>query len=920
MDHRQGESSGQLLREQSWTVLAGARDYCVHELIEEQVARTPDRVAIVSGEASLTYHELDAQASALAGHLRAAGVGPEVLVGVYLDRSPAMVVTILGVLKAGGAYLPLDPDLPDERIAFMLADAAAPVVVTESRLTGRLPARGVRIVNIDAWDRSVRSPELAQGSGGRPAPHNLMYVLYTSGSTGRPKGVQVEHRQTVNAFRPLVEKLGLTSEDVVLAVSSLSFDISVIELLAPLTLGASVHLVPRAIGKDGRTLAALIAGLRVTYAQATPSTWEMLIAAGWMGNPGLIIVTGGEQLTSSLASALLARGRSLWNAYGPTEATIWATVEKITSPEGPLPIGRPIANTEIYILDERNQKVPPGLRGEIYIGGDGVARGYLGRPQLTAERFIPNPFGPGRLYRTGDAARWLPDGRIEFVGRLDFQVKIRGNRVELGEVEAALAGHPGVGACVVLAREDMPGEKRLVAYVVTSSDRALPTGDLRKFLKDRLPDYMVPAAFVLLDRLPLTPSGKVDRGALPSPDSRREAESGYVAPRTLLEAQLAHIWEEVLDIHPVGMADNFFDLGGDSLMVVELFAEIEKQLGKQIAMVSLVQAPTIELLARCIEADGWRTYWSSLVPIQPSGSKPIFYCVHEVEGNVFYYRDLAVSLGPDQPFYGLQAQGLDGKAELHRRIEDMAAHYVQEVVSLQPQGPYYLGGSSLGGLVAFEMARQLDRQGRKVGLVALFDTDSPGFLKLLRIPPEGRSARHMEMLKGRSLAGGARYILGRARARYDTWLRPGLVMGRLRRHVDEARARLYPRFGRPLPLALRELRLREAAMAATTMYEPEPYDGKVVFFRAEGQPDYRYHDPCLDPASIIAAGFFSKTTDPAVIEQYSRLGWGRLAAGGLEIRDVCGGHGAMMRGNYAQSLAEDLRRCLDQAYMENSAL
>ena len=393
--------------------------------------------------------------------------------------------------------------------------------------------------------------------------------------------------------------------------------------------------------------------------QATPATWRLLLEAGWQGSDHLRILCGGEALPSELATQLLTRGAALWNLYGPTETTIWSTVCQIPPQPHVISVGRPIANTQVYILDGYGQPVPVGVPGELYIGGDGVARGYFNRPELTAERFLPDPYSaePGaRVYRTGDLARYRADGTLELLGRIDQQVKVRGFRIELGEIEAALAHHPGIAQAVTVAREDSPGDRRLVAYVVTHDSAPLAAADLRRFLRQSLPDYMVPAILLMVDALPLTPNGKVDRRALPAPEkSRLEAGSSSVIPRDALELQLTKIWEEVLRIEPVSLRDNFFELGGDSLLAVRLFVQIDKAFGQKLPLATLFQAPTVEQLANVLRQEEWSLSWSALVAIQPRGSQPPFFCVHAHGGEVLIFKDLAKHLGPDQPFYGLQA-------------------------------------------------------------------------------------------------------------------------------------------------------------------------------------------------------------------------------------------------------------------------
>ena len=561
----------------------------LHGWIERRARQAPEAAAVEFEGSRLTYGELDARANRLARHLRRLGVGAETFVGVALERSLDMVVGVLAVLKAGGAYVPLDPEYPRERLAWMLEDSRAPVLLTQERLLARLPASGARavVVDRDAADIAAESADALDPADIVVAPHNLAYVIYTSGSTGKPKGVQIPHAAVVNFLSSMSKQPGLTSADTLLAVTTLSFDIAGLELYLPLVVGARLVLASRETAQAGEQLAELMTRCGVTAMQATPATWRLLLAAGWTGDRGLKILCGGEALPRDLANQLLGACGSLWNVYGPTEATIWSTLDRVT-PAGPITIGRPLDNTGLYLLSSRLNPVPVGVPGELLIGGDGLARGYRGRPDLTAEKFIPHPFAglrgePGaRLYRTGDLARHLPDGRVEFLGRIDHQVKVRGFRIELGEIEAALGLHPAVAQTVVVAREDTPGNKKLAAYLVLAANAAgaavtqpPSVTDLRAFLKEKLPEYMIPALYTFLPALPLTPNGKVDRRALPAPD-KSAAVREYVAPRDEKERFFCELWQELLGLPRIGISDDFFELGGDSLLVIRVVTKANK--------------------------------------------------------------------------------------------------------------------------------------------------------------------------------------------------------------------------------------------------------------------------------------------------------------------------------------------------------
>jgi amino acid adenylation domain-containing protein len=577
-------------------------DICLHQLFEAQAARTPEATAVIFEDVALTYQQLDERANQLAHHLRSLGVGRESLVGVLLERSEQMVVSVLAVLKAGGAYVPLDPSYPHERLRFMLEDSGARVLVTQESLAELVSGVAAEVVSLDG------DAALISGRGGAAVsscvrPDNAAYVIYTSGSTGRPKGVVVSHRNVVNFLTSMAERPGLTDSDVLLSVTTLSFDIAGLEIYLPLVKGARVVIAGREAASDAAHLDDLMRRSGVTVMQATPATWRLLVESKWDGRDGLKILCGGEALPADLAARLLERCGELWNLYGPTETTIWSSVSKVTRAADSSSIGKPIANTQIYVLDALMSPVPAGVAGELYIGGDGLAHGYLNRPSLTAERFVPDPFGGdgGRLYRTGDLVRYLADGRIEFLGRIDHQVKVRGFRIELGEVEAAIRTHAAVRDCVVVVRESEGGDRRLVAYVVAEGDGA-SAAELRAHLKERLPDYMSPAAWVTLEELPLTPNGKVDRRALPEPGGAGAAVAReYVAPRTQVEEELARVWAQVLGVERVGAGDNFFELGGHSLLATQVMTQVRDTFGVELPVRRLFESPVLAELALAVE-------------------------------------------------------------------------------------------------------------------------------------------------------------------------------------------------------------------------------------------------------------------------------------------------------------------------------
>ncbi|MBW4483047.1 MAG: amino acid adenylation domain-containing protein [Tildeniella torsiva UHER 1998/13D] len=580
----------------------------IHELFEQQVERSPDAVALVFETQRLTYQDLNQQANQLAHYLRTVSIGPESLVGICLERSPLMVIALLSTLKAGAAYVPLDPSFPANRLRFMVQDSQIALLITDSILGDRLglgleeESHQPQILYLDSvWNLVLQQPHSQLDSPVQAS--SLAYLIYTSGSTGQPKGVMIEHQSVVNFLLSLQHHLQLTPQDRLLAVTTLSFDIAVLELLLPLTVGAQVAIAPQAATRDAQQLIAAIETHQATVMQATPATWRMLLSAGWSGKADLTLLSGGEALPSDLADQLLTKGKALWNLYGPTETTVWSTLQKVTSTAGGIAIGRPIHNTQIYVLDESLQPVPVGVAAELYIGGAGLARGYWQRPELTAERFIPHPFTaqPSCLYKTGDLARYRADGTLEHLGRLDHQVKLRGYRIELGEIEAVLGQQLEVNAAVVVAREDEPGDPRLVAYVVLSGE--LDQAQLRERLRSQLPDYMVPLVFVSLEALPLTPNGKVDRLALPKPEAQSAALSSKAEPQTELEQTIAAIWQQVLKTGSIGRDDNFFALGGHSLLATQVISRLQQVFQRDVPIRLLFEAPTVAALAQHLEPE-----------------------------------------------------------------------------------------------------------------------------------------------------------------------------------------------------------------------------------------------------------------------------------------------------------------------------
>ncbi len=736
----------QLLVEWNDTAIAYSQDVCLHQLVEAQVERTPDAVAVIFEQECLTYRELDSKANQLAHFLQQQGIRPDILVGVCMERSLEMVISLLAILKAGGAYVPLDPNYPPERLTYMLQDAQMPLLLSQERLQTMLTSSDTQVVCVDSeWNRIAgHSPE-------RPVsevePHHLAYMIYTSGSTGKPKGAMNTHQGICNRLLWMQDAYQLQVGEGVMQKTPFSFDVSVWEFFWPLMIGARLVVARPEGHRDSAYLVELIREQRITTLHFVPSMLRIFLQEPHIETCTSLtrVICSGEALSFELQQRFFERlGAELHNLYGPTEAavdvTYWACERN--GKRLVVPIGKPIANTDLYILDLHLHPVPIGVPGELYIGGIGVGRGYLNRPELTAERFVHHPFRSdpiARLYKTGDLVRYLTDGTIEYLGRLDHQVKIRGLRIELGEIEAVLDQHPAVREVVVVAYEQEADDKSLAAYVSLHRGQQATISTLRDYMKEQLPLYMVPSCFVLLPELPLLPNGKVNRHALPKPDaSITMTEGSFVAPRSMVEYQLLQLWEEVLDIRPIGIRDNFFYLGGHSLLAVRLLNRIRQAFGKKLSLSTFFAEPTIEQLAQVLqlEDDGTsqllRPSQPSMIAVQNGGAKqPFFYLHGAYRGDGFYCFPLARLLGEDQPFYALNTHQLDSSM-VPPTVEEIAATHIELICTVQPEGPYLLGGFCNGGLIVYEMARQLIERGQVVDLLVLIDPAAFGHRKRTR--------------------------------------------------------------------------------------------------------------------------------------------------------------------------------------------
>jgi amino acid adenylation domain-containing protein len=885
-------------------------DLCLQQMFEHQAARTPNAIALSDDQRSLTYTELDALSNRLAHRLRRMGIGRGALVAVCVERSPEMFVGILGTLKTGAAYVPLDPATPPDRFSLVLADTASPVLITQRLLRDRLPRASVPVVCIDdavpvtGFD-DTRPPE------SRVESSDLAYVIYTSGSTGRPKGVMVEHRAIGNTLSWRQRELPILPSDRVLYNLPFQFDPSVCLIFSTLSSGGRLILASPGEEYDPRRSLERVIRDKVTVLEVTPPILRMLVDLPDLAACRSLrcVCCGGEAMPPDLPSRLLDRlNVDLYNLYGPTEAavdTTWWTCER-GAPRPSVPIGRPISNVRAYVLSSDLQPVPPGIPGELYIGGAGLARGYLNDPVLTSQRFLPDPFSGeagSRLYRSGDRCRWRADGVLEFLGRLDDQVKVRGFRIELGEIEVALLRHPSVIDATVLALAGEGGDSRLVAYVASADGDPLVPDTLRRHLKQCLPDYMVPSSYVVLSALPRSANGKIDRRALPAPPSERPALTRpFVPPRTPLEEYLVRLWRDVLHLNRVGVEDNFFELGGTSIQGAVLINRLQERLDEQVYVIALFDTPTVAGLTRYLAAScpvavvrvfGSESLVEDLVSeraetaaeavrgelarprdlfllMQPVGTRPPLFMVHPPGGIVVCYQALAVWLGRDRPFYGIRSRGLHGEPDLPARMEDMAAEYVSALREIQPTGPYHLGGWSVGGLVALEMAQHLADAGQHVDFLALLDSTPPAW-------PGGPIDEDPS---------GREYGLDKSFEELAE-LGPDEQLPYLWQHAWKLGL-----IGPDVPLqvaqqVLDELkRLFHHHMVLANNYVPRRYPGVITLFRPSDAP--------------------------FVVKTARDRGWGRLAAR-VDVQFVPGQHHSMVKEPHVRALAQAIVTRLQKA-------
>lgn len=873
----------QILFDWNETAAPLGKPFPVHEQISEFARQTPDKPAVATQDQTLTYAELDILSNQLAHHLIQRGAAPGTPIGLFVDRSLAMIVGIVGILKAGCPYVPLDPAYPAQRIEYILNDTQAPLVITQPDLTSQLNLTENKLVNLDdEW--SLIKSESTGPTDITPEESDLVYIIYTSGSTGEPKGVMVTHGNLINSTAARNE---FYNENVgaFLLLSSFSFDSSIAGIFWTLCSGGKLVLPPMRIEQDILQLAKIISDQEVTHTLCLPSLYMILLDladTSQLSSLQTIIVAGEAcqpELVSRHFNALPQA--ALYNEYGPTETTVWSTAYRIPSENisSIVPIGRPIPNVQNYILDRNRRPVPIGIPGELCIGGAGVTVGYLNDPQNTALKFIELSFDGEpvqRIYQTGDRARYLPDGNIEFLGRVDQQVKIRGNRVELGEIENVLRGMPSVEDAVVVLRKD-----RLAAYIILGTESE-ETPDWRGYLATYLADFMIPESFSMLEEFPQTPNGKIDRNALPDPEIEIR-DRAYIAPRSATEKLLADIWMDVLDIDQVGVEDNFFEIGGNSLLSIRIFSRITEQFEVKLPLSVLFTEFTLERLAAKIELekDGGEE-WSLIVPIQPDGEKTPFFCIHGLTGDILWFRQLGKLMAPDQPFYGIQARGLDGITPAIDSINEMASTYLHEIKKIQPDGPYILGGASLGGTIALEMAQQLETQGEEVALLVMFD-HSPdkvddNYAVTKSIPAKGMhlAANSIQWAQSmRELGGGP--VVQRVFRKARLGLKK--LNGRSQQDSKSVEAADLLDYGSDLPDFRK--RMIETHWHAINNYMASAYQNPVLLFQAKSQP-------------------LLSTRKPEDT-------WLRLATGQLTIISIPGSHEGMFKEPHVHTLARMLR-------------
>ncbi|WP_337866662.1 amino acid adenylation domain-containing protein [Ignavibacterium sp.] len=848
----------------------------VFSLFKEQVFKNPKAVAVSFNSINQTYSKLYDESEKISALLQLSGVKSGDIVAICMNRSPEMISALLGIVKAGAAYLPLDPMFPDKRLEYMLNDSGTNYLLTESSLFQKFNQFKGKFIDIS----EVKQIKKLDQTNDLSRPDSLAYVIYTSGSTGNPKGVQILHSSLTNFLLSMQKTPGLSSEDNVLALTTLSFDISGLEIFLPLITGAGITIASKDEAKDAKELLKKIKKDNITVVQATPSSWEMLIDSGWNENLNIKALCGGEALTRELADKILDRVDELWNMYGPTETTIWSSCAKVTK-EDTIHIGKPITNTQFYIVDNNLNFCPPGVPGELLIGGAGLSIGYLNKPELTVEKFIVNPFDKEKktkVYRTGDLVKLNSKMQIEFLGRIDSQVKIRGFRIELDEIEAVIKQSELVKDCAVVVKE-INNDKKIVAYMILDNpiDKEEITQQIKKIRENaiqKLPDYMIPSLIIDINKFPLTPNNKIDKKALAELKiSDVNYSTSSTKPENETQKLLAKIWENLLGITGIGIDDNFFELGGHSILAAQMLADFEKETCKRIPLAEMFTSQTIRQLASKVENGNIKLNWNPLVQIKNGDENKIpLFLIHGAEGNVLLYRDLANRLNSNRTIYGLQAKGLDGKKSFNLSIEEMAEEYIQAIKSVQPFGPYNLGGYCMGGSVAYEIAMRLTAGGEKVANVFLLETYNACTLEYNQLK-KTRIKEKIENIKFhfdnvRSLNGKEKIIFVKRKA--ETAIkRTGARLNKLANNLgisttDESSSYF-------------SLTLRDINDKAQIEYSPPKYSGKVILLRPKvsfaTEPDpnfgwvdfvsgeFRVYNLDVAPRGMLTEPFVKQTSE-----------------------------------------------------------
>lgn len=867
----------------------------IHECIDRMAGLVdPGEIAVVFGDEHLTYPGLREATDRMAALLQSQGIRPGDRVAVCIPRDLQLPVVLIGIMKAGGVYVPLDRAFPHDRLHYMAEDSGATHIITTRELQAEFGFKVPRIL----YQEDFKG--LYNGQAYTPVPvtrDSIVYVLYTSGSTGKPKGVVVRHRGITNLFQYMAPTMGMRRGDRILAISTISFDVSVLELFMPLMHGACLHVGTREKAMDPAWMTDYIDRNKIRYLQATPATYDFMFAGGWKGNKELIILIGGEGLRKELAERLLATNKEIWNLYGPTEISIWATMALVNFDtlskvrNGIHRIGKPVANSQVYVMDVNGQPCPIGVAGELWIAGEGVSAGYMNRPDLTAEKFVPSPGGEGLAYRSGDRVLMDKEGELYFLNRFDDQVKIRSFRIELGEIETVLNSCEGIEKGIVMAIPDKNGEKKLAAWFTLankawSEEQAIHA--FRKVLSAQLPEYMIPTAWRMMEVFPLTATGKVNKKALPEPEITSTA-AGYDNPGADSEALtreqeiIKKLWETVLKVPNVRLDDNFFELGGHSILAVKIMVELEKETGIKLPLAVLFTSPTVRLLSKLYEKPAEEALWNPIVPFRDSGRKPPLYFAHGISGNVFKYYGLSQLTDNEQPCYGLQAYGLNGKDTPFHDMKEMAAYHIRSILEFQPKGPYLLAGGSFGGYLAYEMAAQLQEMGHHVPFVCLFDIDAgkrkeflPQGLKQI-VDAQLFAERVMKRAIDLAMADQEerkRYFDARKRqSQQKTDIESWLDKHKVVEMIGEESAAYFKR-------------VEDACYNALYNYKIRPYKGDVLLIRAKDS-------------------FFNNEYD------YD-LGWSHYVQGTLSVETVPGDHNSIFWDPHLEGMSVVFRRYLEK--------